>query len=81
MNDNSTFEKIDFLNRTLTGINSSLSAKISRVEAHLLAAELDYMYGNVTEQAYEEITTLINQKIQHITDVLLELQKAEALLR
>jgi hypothetical protein len=81
MNHKPSFEKIDILNRELKSVFSSLSSKISDVESRLLAIELDYMYGNMTDAAYAEVMALMDQKIQSITNALLELQRAESLLR
>ncbi len=76
-----TFEKIDALTKELNMIFASLEAHISKVETHLRSVELDHMYGNMTEDAYLERKRQINQKIIGLTNMLLELRKAENTLR
>ncbi|MEJ2495480.1 MAG: hypothetical protein P8Y79_14265 [Ignavibacteriaceae bacterium] len=47
-----TFEEIDNLSKLIKAIFSGLEIQVSRIDEHFRSAELDFMYGNITEKRY-----------------------------
>ncbi|MCW4019520.1 MAG: hypothetical protein NWF00_12730 [Candidatus Bathyarchaeota archaeon] len=78
--DTPTFEKIDTLTQELKTIFTRLETRIANVEAYLRCAELDHMYGNMTEASYAERKRQINKNITVLHNVLVDLKKAESSL-
>ena len=72
-----TFEEIDNLSKLIKAIFSGLEIQVSRIDDHFRSAELDFMYGNITEKRYMERLNEIGDEIDKFRIKMNKLQELD----
>ncbi len=69
------FKEIEGLIEQLKNMFSDLETQISKIDDRFHAVELEFMYGNITENVYVERMKQVGQDITRFKSKLLRLQE------
>ena len=72
-----TFEEIDGLTKLIKAIFAGLEMQVARIDDHFRSAELDFMYGNITEKRYLERLNQIGDEIEKFKIKMSKLQELD----
>lgn len=82
MDDNKlTFKQVDDLSNQLKVLLLSLETQIDKIYSYFSTCELDFMYGNITEDIYLDRMLQVSNDIAKFKDKLKKLQELDNNLR
>jgi uncharacterized protein (UPF0335 family) len=70
-----TTQEINRLSQQLKEVFHDLDTQIVKIDERLSSAELDFMYGNITEQFYLERMKRLEEDIDKIKNKLIKIQQ------
>ena len=73
-----TTREINSLNQQLEEVFLNLKTQISKIDERLSSVELDYMYGNITEQFYLEKMKQLEEDIEKIKNKILKIREVSS---
>jgi hypothetical protein len=73
----STIQEIEDLKEQLKAINLNLDTQIAKIDEQLNSIELEFMYGNITENFYNERMQLLGEDIAKVRNRLKKIQDLE----
>ena len=73
----STIQEIEDLKEQLKAINLNLETQIAKIDEQLNSIELEFMYGNITENFYNERMQLLGEDIAKVRNRLKKIQDLE----
>jgi DNA repair exonuclease SbcCD ATPase subunit len=73
----SIIQEIEDLKEQLKAINLNLETQIAKIDEQLNSIELEFMYGNITENLYDERIRLLGEDIAKVRNRLKKIQDLE----
>jgi DNA repair exonuclease SbcCD ATPase subunit len=73
----SIIQEIEDLKEQLKAINLNLDTQIAKIDEQLNSIELEFMYGNITENLYDERMQLLGEDIAKVRNRLKKIQDLE----
>ena len=73
----SIIQEIEDLKEQLKAINLNLDNQIAKIDEQLNSIELEFMYGNITENFYNERIRLLGEDIAKVRNRLKKIQDLE----
>ena len=73
----SIIQEIEDLKEQVKAINLNLDTQIAKIDEQLNSIELEFMYGNITENLYDERMQLLGEDIAQVRNRLKKIQALE----